>query len=147
MVFPSLAFQFEPGLVSQVGAFSVIAFSYLLHRFKKIMVIVLITLSLFIFFQSKVFAYVAYAPYTYSNPGWQFNNMNYYGRPWGYNPSIYFYPQLQYHSLWGTQPFYYYPHTPSPYRPYDCPFCNQRYNQQNNQNFPMPYIHPGGGAS
>jgi hypothetical protein len=146
MVFPSLAFNFEPGLISQASAFVVLAFSYLLHRFKKIMLMILLVFSLFLVFQTKVFAFMAVSPYnqnTCSGYAGCYNNQNYWGRPWGYNPSIYFYPQLQYHSIWGLQPYYFYPHTPSPYRPYDCPFCNQ----YQNPGFNPGNNHPPGVAS
>lgn len=152
MVFPSLMFKIEPGLVSQFSALSVIAFSYFLHRLKKVALIVLVLLILLAtFFQTKVFAMMAVPGNTYQNyntgpwGNYYNNNLNYYGRPWGYVPPVYFYPGLQYHSVWGYQPSYFYPHQPSPYAPVDCPWCQlqQNYGPQ----FPNNQTHSDGTAS
>lgn len=150
MVFPSLIFNVEPGMVSQFSALAVIGFSYVIHRMKKIAVVALLAISCLVIFQSQARAYAAYPGQTYNNWGpyqnYTMNNWNYYGRPYGQVPPAYFYPQLQFHSLWGPQqPYYFQPHPYSPYSPnYNCPYCNQ----QNNQNqFPFPTIHPGGGVS
>ncbi len=148
MVFPSLMFNLEPGTVSQFSGFAVIAFSFVLHRMKKIMLI-LSLLLVGVFFYSKAHAFAYYPTQQYNNYGpYQTpytNNMNYYGRPYGYAPPVYFYPQLQFHTLWGPQqPYYFNPHPTSPYSPnYNCPFCGPQQPPQ----FPYPVIHPGGGAS
>ena len=149
MVFPSLMFNIEPGTVSQFSAFAVIGFSFLLHRIKKVIVVATLFVAGIFLIQSQAQAFAYYPSQQYNNYGpyqnYTMNNMNYYGRPWGQAPPVYFYPQMQYHSLWGPQqPYYFPPHQPSPYAPnYNCPHCNQ--NQQ--PQFPLPMIHPGGGAS
>lgn len=148
MVFPSLMIHVEPGLVSQLSAWAVIGFSFLLHRLKKVaLVIGALTVGAFLlishahsFAMMPSQSYDSMGPYgTYTQ-----NHMNYYGRPMGNVPPAYFYPQLQYHSLWGPQPYYFNPHPVSPYSPmYNCPFCNQQMAPQ----FPYPVSHPGGGIS
>jgi hypothetical protein len=155
MVFPSLMFQVDQGIVSQISAWAVILFSFLLYRFKKIVITVFVVLTAVILFQSHAFAMVA--PGTY--PGnWNgcgayqgcANNMNYYGPVRSYAPPVYFYPQLPYQSMWPQQN-YYFPHTPSPYQPVDCPFCNQMQNYQQPMQqpmfFPNSYQFPGGGIT
>ena len=151
MVFPSLMFNVEPGVVSQLSGLAVIAFSFLLHRLKRVMIIALMILAGIFLFKTQAHAFVAYPTQTQQNYGpyqnYTMNNMNYYGTPWGYAPPVYFYPQLQFHSLWGPQqPYYFNPHPQSPYNPnFNCPYCNQMQNQQ--PQFPFPVIHPGGGVS
>lgn len=150
MVFPSLMFNLEPGTVSQFSGFAVIIFSFLLHRIKKVLLVATLTLGGIFLFHSKAQAFAYYPGQSYNNYGpyqnYTTNNMNYYGRPWGYAPPVYFYPQLQYHSLWSPQqPYYFNPHPVSPYSPnYNCPFCGPT---QPQPQFPYPVIHPGGGAS
>lgn len=151
MVFPSLAFHVEPGIVSQFSAVAVLIFSFILHRLKKIIMYGLIVLSLLYLVKNQAHAFVAYPSQTYQQYGpyqnYYTNNLNYYGTPWGYAPPVYFYPQLQFHTLWGPQqPYYFPPHPQSPYSPnYNCPYCNQMQNQQ--PQFPFPVVHPGGGVS
>ena len=148
MVFPSLMFNVEPGTVSQFSALAVIGFSIFIHQIKKIILFTgLLIMGLWLY-TSQVYAY--YMPQQQNNnyslyQNYNTNNMNFYGRPWGYAPPMYFYPQLQYHSLWGPQqPYYFNSHPQSPYAPnYNCPSCNSVQPQQ----FPLPVVHPGGGMS
>lgn len=145
MVFPSLMFRIEPGFISQLSAWSVMAFSFMLYRFKKLMIFATALMIVVLLFCNRVFAFGLAPSNNYNNfPNYNYgyNNMNYYGRPWGYSPPTYFYPQLPYHSLYGPQQYYFQPHNYSPYAPVDCPYCNQ--NQQQAPSFP---IHPGGGVS
>lgn len=150
MVFPSLMFNVEPGVVSQFSAMAVVIFSFMVHRLRKLILVGAVVLASFFIYQSQARAYAAMPHSTYQQWGNPYfaNNYNYYGRPWGQVPPAYFYPQLQYHSLWGpTQPYYFRPHPVSPYSPnYNCPYCNQ-YNPNTQPGFPYPNIHPGGGAS
>jgi hypothetical protein len=149
MVFPSLMFNVEPGIVSQFSALAVIGFSFLLHRVKKVILVASLVLAGIFAFNTTSHAFMAYPSQSYNNFGpyqtFTQNNLNYYGQPIGYAPPAYFYPQLQYHSLWGPQqPYYFNPHPQSPYAPvYNCPFCTQPQAPQ----FPFPVMHPGGGAS
>lgn len=157
MVFPSLIFQIDQGIASQLSAWLVILFSFFIYRFKKILLSLLAVLILFILFQSHAFAMMAQgtSPNNYPNT-WQGcssyqycnNNFNYYGQARGYTPPVYFYPQLPYQSFWPQQN-YYFPHSPSPYQPADCPFCNQQQNYQQQQPmfFPNSYQFPGGGIT
>lgn len=151
MVFPSLAFHVEPGTISQFSALAVIGFSFLIHRWKKIAVFLGIFFVGVLLFNQNARAFMAVPSNYYGQqfPQTYQNNYNYYGQPWGYAPPMYFYPQLQYHSLWGpTQPNYFNPHPYSPYAPQmNCPYCQQMQQQQYQPQFPPYYIHPGGGAS
>lgn len=156
MVFPSLAFQVEPGMISQFSALAVVVFSFLIHRLKKVIVVACLLLAGIFFFNYKSHAIVAYNPQVYNQnrhyPQSQtpyYNNFNYYGQPWGYAPPVYFYPQLQYHTLWGPQQQnYFQPHPYSPYAPQPtCPFCGPQPQQPTQPQFPYPYVHPGGGVS
>ena len=157
MVFPSLMFQLDQGMASQLSAWIVILFSFLIYRFKKIILIIFTCLILLILFQNYSFAMMA-GPGTgsgYPNT-WQGcsayqgcnNNFNYYGQARGYTPPVYFYPQLPYQSMWPQQN-YYFPHSTSPYQPADCPFCNQQqfYQQQQPMFFPNSYQFQGGGIT
>ena len=154
MVFPSLMFQIDQGVVAQISAWIVIIFSFLLYRFKKVMITLFILLGIVILFQGRSFAMVAVSPYPNSWSGCNAyygcaNNSNYYGQAYGYMPPVYFYPQMPYQSMWPQQN-YYFPHSPSPYQSADCPFCNQMQYYQNQQQpmlFPNYYQHPEGGAS
>lgn len=149
MVFPSLMFQIDQGVVSQLSAWIVILFSFFLYRFKKIVITFFIVLFAVVLFQSHAFA-IGPSNYgsSYQYQQYQTNNMNYYGRPTGYSAPVYFYPQLPYQSMWPQQNSYF-PHTPSPYQPADCPFCNQMQNYQQQQPlyFPNSYQYPGGGIT
>ena len=151
MVFPSLIFQVDQGMVSQLSAWAVLTFSFLLYRFKKILFSAITILILFILIQNRATAAIAMPSYNQNscmNYVYCANNANYYGRPYGYNPSVYFYPQLPFQSFWNPQQNYFPPHAPSPYQSFDCPFCNQQQQQQFQPNsFPNFYQHPGGGAS
>jgi hypothetical protein len=148
MVFPSLAFNVEPGLMSQGSAFLVLAFAWVIRKSKRVLVIgLLMTLGVF-FAYSKTHAMVMVNPQSYPSYGMPYsptmnNFFNYYGRPWGYAPPVYFYPQLQYPAMMPMQQYYFNPHPPSPYGPGNyCPFCNQP-----QQPYPFPVVHPGGGIS
>jgi hypothetical protein len=149
MVFPSLMFNVEPGTVSQFSALAVIGFSFIIHRIKKVVIYASLLIVGMFFYQSQAHAMAYFPAQQYNNYGpyqnYTQNNLNYYGRPWGYAPPAYFYPQMQYHSLWGPQqPYYFNPHPQSPYTPnYNCPYCGTTQPPQ----FPYPVNHPGGGAS
>jgi hypothetical protein len=153
MVFPSLMFNVEPGVISQVSAFAVIGFSFLLHKMKRIILVTFFVLAGVFIYNSSAHSFAAFPGQQYNNYGpyqtYTTNNLNYYGRPWGNVPPAYFYPQMQYHSLWGPQqPYYFNPHPQSPYAPnYNCPFCGPYQQQQPQPQFPTPMIHPGGGVS
>lgn len=149
MVFPSLMFNVEPGVVSQFSAMAVVIFSFMVHRLRKLLLVGVVVLASFFFYQSQARAYGHVSPSTYQQWGNPYfvNNYNYYGRPWGMVPPAYFYPQLQFHSLWGpNQPYYFQPHSISPYSPnYNCPSCNQHYNPYYQPQFPQqgfPNNHP-----
>ena len=132
MVFPSLLFNVEPGVVSQFSGFFLLAFSFLIHRAKKWVVVGILALSSFLILHNKAHAMVASPGMTYPlvspYPGFPMNpymtNFNYYGQPWGQVPPLYFYPTLP--PYMGMYPQnYFMPHTPSPYGPGNfCPTCN-----------------------
>ena len=126
MVFPSLSFSVDTGLVSQMSTLVVIGFSIVLNYWKKI------TLYAFAAISLSLISYNAFAIAAVQNNcggyGYCQNTQNYYGQPWGYNRPVYYYPQLQYHSFWGPTPNYFRPHGASPYAPSwynNCPHCNQ----------------------
>lgn len=139
MVFPSLQIPIESGLLSQFSVLFVIGFSYFLKYWKKLTIAALLVLSL-MGVSNKVFAF-AMAPGSCGTMC--VNNTNYYGQPWG--SPYYYYPQLQYHSFWGPMPYYFRPHSPSPYRPMwmnNCPHC-QMNNPMWGPNSPMGPVHHG----
>lgn len=155
MVFPSLMFQIDQGMASQLSAWLVILFSFLIYRYKKILLTFFVGLIILVISQqSHAFGYGGASNYNYPNT-WQGcsiyqgcnNNFNYYGQARGYTPPVYFYPQLPYQSMWPQQN-YYFPHSASPYQPADCPFCNQQQNyQQQPMFFPNSYQFQGGGIT
>ena len=145
MVFPSLIFNVEPGVVSQISGWAILGISYLVHKMKKIWILSFLVVAGVFFAYSKSHAIAMVNSQYYPHYPMQTQNfMNYYGTPWGYSPSIYFYPQLSYPMMMPMQQQYYFmPHPMSPYNPaYYCPTCNLP-PQQN----PFPVIHPGGGVS
>ncbi len=124
MVFPSLSFSVETGLISQMSTIAVIAFSIAINYWKKITVYIAIIAGVGLF-STQAFS-IAMIPGGCGTSCMA--NQNYYGAPWGYNRPVYYYPQLQYHSFWGPTPQYFRPHNQSPYAPSwynNCPTCNQ----------------------
>jgi hypothetical protein len=130
MVFPSLSFSVDAGLISQMSTLAVIGFSIFLNYWKRAAVYVVTALTLIFTigaFSNSAFA-IGFIP---NSCGTQcMNNQNYYGTPMTYNRPAYYYPQLQYHSFWGPSPSYFRPHGASPYAPSwynNCPHCNQQF--------------------
>lgn len=125
MVFPSLQLPIESGMLGQFSFLAVMAFSYFLRFWKKLIIIsTIVLLGLGIFNKAYGFAAVSWQGPGQGCGTMCVNNMNYYGRPMG-NP-YYYYPGLQYHSFYGPMPYYFRPHGPSPYRPMwmnTCPTC------------------------
>ena len=153
MVFPSLFFQNDPGVISQFSGFMVLAFSFLLHRVKKWVLALMLLVSGFLIYQNRAHAFAVMGgpignqancsaptsiyPCRYVAP-YQ-NTLNFYGTPWGQSPPAYFYPSFTpYMNM--PYPYYFMPHQPSPYGPGNyCPTCNPMY-----QN-PFPYPNPNTG--
>ena len=153
MVFPSLFFQNDPGVISQFSGFLVLAFSFLLHRAKKWVLALLVLISLILICQNQAHAFAIMSGQVGSsvncaNPAaadlcryvdpYQ-NTLNFYGTPWGQSQPVYFYPSFNPY-LNMPYPYYFMPHSPSPYGPGNyCPTCNPIY-----QN-PFPYPNPNTG--
>ena len=144
MVFPSLVVNIEPGLVSQLSAWIIVAISYFINRLRKGMMavtaIILIALALIShahgFGMAYPQTYQYFGPYSTQTT----NYLNYYGQPWGAVPPVYFYPYLPPHSFYGPiRPYYFPPYPVSPYAPegYDCVFCKAQYYQH----YPMPMFY------
>ncbi len=145
MVFPSLIVQIDQGAIAQFSAWIVLLFSFVLYRFKKIIITFFVVLIAVI--ATKAHAFGLPSPGYGQNSQYYNNYYNYYGRPTGYAPPVYFYPQLPYQSMWPQQN-YYFRSSPSPYRPVDCPFCNQQnYQQTQPFFFPNSSQFPGGGIT
>jgi hypothetical protein len=129
MVFPSLSFSVDAGLVSQMSTLVVIGFSIFLNYWKKALIYILVFISVLVavgIFSSNAFSFAAVNGTCGTMCA---NNQNYFGTPMTYNRPAYYYPQLQYHSFWGPRQSYFNSHTPSPYAPssyYNCPHCNQQ---------------------
>ena len=135
MIFPSLFSNVDSGVVAQVSAIAVIIFSYVLNKAWKMVIFgALIILS--------IYGYRAHA--IGAVPGacgtMCVNNRMYYGNPYGGMP-VYPYGRLPYHTMYGPTPYYFQPHGPSPYQPYNCVACMMRYNQFQTSPMMMP---PGG---
>jgi hypothetical protein len=146
MVFPSLSFSVDAGIISQMSTLAVIGFSIFLNYWKKTVVYVFVALTLVITFgafSSNVFA----AFYVPGGCGTQcMSNQSYYGTPMTYNRPAYLLPQLQYHSFWGPTPSYFRAHEASPYAPnwyYNCPHCNQQFQSPGFQQNPGFQQSPG----
>ena len=138
MVFPALFSSIDQGITSQFSVYLTLIFSYLLNRFKKIAIGLLIVVSLGIGISLFNQAY-AIGANPYACGTMCMANQNYYGTPWGHSP-IYYYPSMNYHSLYGPTPYYFRPYPPSPYQPHNCVSCMMRYQQ-----FSQPYTGWGGG--
>ena len=133
MVFPTMFAGIDTGMVSQASIYAVVAFSYMLLRWKKIFIL----LSLIVMLGgvlNKAFAF-AYVPGGCGTSCMA--NQNYYGNPYGGN-GYYPYPGLPYHSFYGPAQYYFRPWGPSPYQPQYCVECMQRYQQ-----FSAPMSFPG----
>lgn len=130
MIFPSLFAHVETGLISQISAYIILGFSFLINYFKKIVIIGLLVFISLITFSRLTFAVAA--PGVLQSLG-QRNLVQYYGSPYGNYP-LYPYPGLPYHALMGPSPYYFRPYGPSPYQPVDCVTCMMRYQQ-----FSSPY--------
>ncbi len=137
MVFPSLSFSVDPGIISSMSTFVVIGFSFMLRYWKKTLFTISIVLGVALFSLKAS----AIGLYTGSCGTMCSNNQNYYGSPWGQPRPVYYYPQLQYHSFWGPTPYYFNSHGASPYAPSwynNCPHCSQHGTGFNNWNTIMP---------
>lgn len=137
MVFPSLSFSVDPGMISTMSTMVVIGFSFMLRYWKKALVYSTVVVALGLF--SLKASAIGFYP---SSGGPSFNNnQTYYGSPWGQARPVYYYPQLQYHSFWGPTPSYFQSHGASPYAPSwynNCPNCSGQNNGFNNWNTIMP---------
>lgn len=146
MVFPSLIFHVEPGLVSQLSAIGVLIFSFLLQKGRKIF------LSLVILFMCLVsFRALGFVAGNSMNTYQIFQNSlprtippHFYGSPYGYQSSLYFYPHLVPQYFWPPRVPYYF--TPFPYSPYapqmDCIHCLRNPTPAYGPQFPFPMIGP-----
>ena len=133
MVFTNIFARVEPGTISQLSFYIVLAFSFLLHKWKKIVLITLVVAT-GLFTAKTVYAF-AYNPNQPNFCGTAcMANRNYYGAPVGGNQSYYPYPSLPFHSVFGPSPYYFRPYGPSPYQPPGCIVCMQRY-----QKFTQPW--------
>ncbi len=129
MIFPSLFANVETGMISQMSVYLVLAFSFIINKFRKLLLFAFL-LGCTGYFGQKIFA-LMYVPGGCGTLCMA--NKNYYGVPWGGNP-VYLYPNMPFHSLYGPTPYYFRPYPPSPYRPQDCPVCMLQY-----QRYTVPY--------
>jgi hypothetical protein len=139
MVFPSMFTSVEPGVISQGSIFFVIAFSFVLYYWKRLLALIAVVASIsIIFYCSKAHAAMA-VPGSCGSSCMATNNSiyNYYGQPYGGN-AWYPYANLPFQSLYGPTQYYFPTYGPSPYQPTDCIACMQRYQQ-----FSAPMMFPG----
>ena len=125
MVFTNVFARVEPGTISQLSFYLLLAFSYLIHKWKKVMIMGLILLSGLVAMRTAS----AIGMFPGSCGTMCMANRNYYGAPMGGNYSYYPYPNLPFHSTFGPSPYYFRPYGPSPYQPPGCVVCMQRYQQ------------------
>ena len=130
MVFPSIFFNMETGTVAQFSTLLIIAFSYCLHRWKKVMLFSVLILAALVGARS-VFAF-GYVPGACGTSCMA--QRNYYGTPYGGAP-VYGYPQV-YPSYMGNNNWQF---SSSPYIPPDCVQCRM---QGQYSNYGMPYAQP-----
>lgn len=126
MVFPSLVMKVEPGLASSFVFYFMVLFSYILLRWKRItLALVIALIAIGVSLQSSYALMMAPTPNTPTRVPTQTVYPQYYG----YYPAYYPYPTVPHHVFYGPVPYYYPQFTASPYRPYylnDCPYCGAR---------------------
>ncbi|MBY0412884.1 MAG: hypothetical protein K2Q18_01900 [Bdellovibrionales bacterium] len=125
MVFPSLFARVEPGMISQGSIYIVIAFSFFLYYWKRLIAIFAVLFSISIIAYYSTAHAIGYVPGGCGTLCMA--NNNYYGTPYG-GYGFYPYSSLPFHSLYGPSNYYFQPYAPSPYQPQDCYVCMQRYN-------------------
>ncbi len=150
MVFPSIFANMDAGGISQLSTALIILFSYCLHRWKKIILIISI-LFIFMVTLKSALAFGGMGVPGQCGTGCMNGQRNYYGAPYG-NAPFYSYPQV-YPPYMGNNNWQF---TPSPYMPVDCVQCRMQgqysnygmqYSQYPNMNYGMNnysnYNYPG----
>jgi hypothetical protein len=131
MVFPSLMLKIEPGAISQFSAILVIAFSYIISRFRKIAVFSLL-LVVAVVITKTAFGFAGF-PGQGGSASTYLRNTSYYGPPFQNSFPTYFYPSMPFQTYSGFNNWAY----PMPQNS-NCPMCDLMAAQT--LNYPYAYI-------